>query len=189
MIYSAAGDRRRWGRMGGRRILQSVLLVVAAGIALIAVTVAVVGRERLLVIVLGPVERGVVDFQTLTLGERPNQYLVCPAGYCAQPAHAVAPVYDVPASALAERWLDMVARQPRTERVGGDLAALQYDFVQRSWLFRFPDTITVRFIALGVYHDAAQSTLAIYSRSHYGYSDLGVNRSRIDDWLAALSDG
>ena len=169
--------------MGGRRILFSVLLVVAAGVALIAVTVAVVGRERLLVIVLGPVERGAVDFQTLTLGERPNQYLLCPAGYCAQPAHAVAPVFDLPAEALAERWLDMVANQPRTELVGADPAALKYDVVQRSWLFRFPDTITVQFVALG----AARSTLAIYSRSHYGYSDFGVNQSRIDTWLAALS--
>jgi uncharacterized protein (DUF1499 family) len=30
------------------------------------------------------------------------------------------------------------------------------------------------------------STLVLYSRSVYGYSDLGVNRKRLDIWLAAV---
>ena len=28
--------------------------------------------------------------------------------------------------------------------------------------------------------------LVLYSRSVYGYSDLGVNRQRLNDWLVAL---
>ena len=46
----------------------------------------------------------------------------------------------------------------------------------------FPDTIQVDFLSLG----ENRSTLAIYSRSKYGYSDLGTNRARIERWLSRL---
>ncbi len=61
-------------------------------------------------------------------------------------------------------------------------AAGQLEFEQRSFLFRFPDLVSVRFLPLG----ESQSTLVIYSRSLLGYSDLGVNRSRVRNWLDAL---
>ncbi len=35
----------------------------------------------------------------------------------------------------------MIARQPRVAETGADSAALHYDFVQRSLVFRFPDAI------------------------------------------------
>jgi uncharacterized protein (DUF1499 family) len=76
----------------------------------------------------------------------------------------------------------MISKQPRVERRAVSEDELQYDFVQRSPLLRFPDTITVRFIPLS----PTTSTLAMYSRSHYGYSDFGVNRRRIETWLASL---
>ena len=47
---------------------------------------------------------------------------------------------------------------------------------------RYPDSITVRFLPL----EEGRSTLAIYSRSHYGRSDFGVNKERVDGWLASL---
>jgi len=61
---------------------------------------------------------------------------------------------------------------------------LRFDLVQRSALFRFPDTVSIEVIPLG----DSRSTLAIYSRSTYGYSDLGVNRKRIERWLARLAE-
>ena len=36
------------------------------------------------------------------------------------------------------------------------------------------------------FHTNGQSTLSIYSRSIYGLNDLGVNRARVETWLAAL---
>ena len=89
-----------------------------------------------------------VDFATLTLSGKPNQYLVCPADLCAAAPHAEPPVFDVPAPTLAEAWAGVVARQPRVRRLAEDAAALQYDYVQRSALWRFPDLVTVRFIAV-----------------------------------------
>lgn len=126
-----------------------------------------------------------VDFAALVLADSPNQYLVCPAELCQQAeAHRDSPVYDISAQALKEQWMRMVDKQPRVSAANADDAAMQYDFVQRSALMRFPDTITVRFIPMG----EDQSTLAIYSRSKYGYSDLGVNKERIDHWLDQLEN-
>ena len=76
----------------------------------------------------------------------------------------------------------MVAKEPRVTQLNGDSGLLQYDMVQRSKIVGFPDTVTVRFIPLG----PDRSTLAIYSRSHYGRRDFGVNRERITDWLSKL---
>jgi uncharacterized protein (DUF1499 family) len=34
--------------------------------------------------------------------------------------------------------------------------------------------------------DGDGSTIAIYSRSRFGYSDLGVNQRRVEEWMTAL---
>jgi len=54
---------------------------------------------------------------------------------------------------------------------------------QKSALFRFADDIDVQAIPV----DGGKSALAIYSRSRVGYSDLGVNRKRIERWLSQIS--
>jgi uncharacterized protein (DUF1499 family) len=77
----------------------------------------------------------------------------------------------------------VLAREPRISHSASDEGLGQYEWIQRSALMRFPDTITARFIAL----DAGASTLAIYSRSKFGRSDFGVNRARVSDWLAKLA--
>ena len=43
--------------------------------------------------------------------------------------------------------------------------------------------LSVRFLPL----DDNSSTLAVYSRSRFGYGDRGVNKGRIKRWLAAFS--
>jgi uncharacterized protein (DUF1499 family) len=170
-----------------REAYMSKLLWVIALVVLVMVVIGllatfVVGRERVLSVLFGPVIQTAIDFRTLQRPARPNQYLVCPPGFCQAIADAESPVYPLPVAALRERWLAMIAQQPRVQQVAVDADQWQYDFLQHSRLLRFPDTITVRFIPLS----ATQSTLAIYSRSHYGYDDLGVNRRRVTTWLAAL---
>lgn len=123
------------------------------------------------------------DFATLTLSWRPNQFLVLPPGYIAKAqAHAASPVF----ARTAEQVLDAVKRvalaEPRTELVAEDRAARQLTLIQRSKTFRFPDYITVEAVPLA----AGQTALAIYSRAKYGIRDFGVNRARVERWLAAL---
>jgi uncharacterized protein (DUF1499 family) len=124
-----------------------------------------------------------IDFATRSGGDTSNRFLACPEGYCAGPPDRISPVFDVPAAALRDRWNRMVEAEPRVTRTGSADDALQYDVVQRSRFFRFPDLITVRFVPLG----DTRSTLAVYSRSRYGREDFGVNRKRVEAWLAALA--
>ncbi len=156
--------------------------LIAALVAL-GTLIAVYGRDRTLTLLLGPVITSDIEFATLKTADRPNWYLVCPDGYCAAVPYRVSPIFPEPARALRDRWMRLLDGEPRITRVRAIEPQLQYDFVQRSLVFRFPDTITVRFISLG----EEQSTLAIYSRSHYGYRDLGVNKRRVEAWLAALT--
>ncbi len=131
-----------------------------------------------------------IDFATLELTPKPNQYLVCPPAVClkAQTVHREAPTYPASVAELVSAFLGVVGKQDRVSPGPSDLASYQFDFVQRSAIMRYPDTISVKFMPI----DAEHTTLAIYSRSHYGYSDMGVNKARIDSWLdqlaAALGD-
>ncbi|MBU6372828.1 MAG: DUF1499 domain-containing protein [Alphaproteobacteria bacterium] len=124
-----------------------------------------------------------IDFATLERPPSPNTYLVAPPGLCraAEPELA-APKFPQAAPVVRDAFFRMAAKQPRVTYGAKDDTGLQYELVQRSALFRFPDTITVRFIPLA----EGGSTLAIYSRSQVGYSDMGVNRKRVQAWLAAL---
>jgi uncharacterized protein (DUF1499 family) len=59
---------------------------------------------------------------------------------------------------------------------------LQDRFIARTRLMRYPDTINVRFHDLG----EGRSSLSLYSRSQIGRSDFGVNRARLEGWIAEL---
>lgn len=122
-----------------------------------------------------------VNFKTLQLPSTPNYYLVCPQGYC-QSASQVSSTYRLSAAKLASQFVHWIQQQPRVRLVASDLATMQYTFIQRSKIFRFPDYIYLQFIPLS----DETATLAIYSRSKYGYSDMGVNRKRVQSWLRHL---
>jgi len=122
-----------------------------------------------------------IDFKTLQLSSRPNEYLVCPVGYCSAQPHAESEVYKVSIDELRKRLQQEISNQPRVELLASQ-NGLQFDYVQRSARFRFPDIITIRLISIS----PSRSTLAVYSRSIYGYSDFGVNRKRVESWLRKL---
>jgi Protein of unknown function (DUF1499) len=132
---------------------------------------------------VGPLER--IDFATLRLHERPNQYLVCPKGLCAAAAHRESPAIALPVEKLEAKWRALLTRKAGAVQFAHDKERRQFDVVLRTSMLRFPDVVTIRFIAL----DAERSTVAVYSRSLYGRSDFGVNRARVDGWLAELAAG
>ena len=123
-----------------------------------------------------------VDFATLKLSDKPNQYLLCPPGFCGDQAHGTSPTFDLSVIGLRARWDGVMAAQPRLVILSEDDG--QVDYVQRTAMMRYPDIITVRFISLL----PDRSTLAVYSRSVYGTSDFGVNAARIEAWLEALNE-
>ncbi|WP_448215088.1 DUF1499 domain-containing protein [Endozoicomonas sp. 2B-B] len=124
----------------------------------------------------------VIDFETLKLHEKPNQYLVLPEGNFLAEPHQISPVLNVSVTELQERFSDLAQSQDKLEVLRTSDDGQQVDYVQRTPFMGYPDTITVRFYSQG----EDTSTLAIYSRSHYGYSDLGANKKRITLWLDNL---
>jgi uncharacterized protein (DUF1499 family) len=168
-------------------MIRSIFLLIVFGLLAIVVAygslVAVKGRKGALAVLLGEIKREPVDFAQLRLKSSPNQYLVCPEGDCSGQAHAVAPDFSVSVDRLQAAWFAVVESQPSTEIIGRNDAARQFDIETLTPLIGYPDTVTVRFIELA----SDRSTLMIYSRSHYGHSDLGANQKRIDRWLAEVT--
>lgn len=159
-------------------------IYLAAAIFLVAAVVIVLAGERVWTALAGPADQGPVDFASLTLRDTPNQFLVCPPDKCAAPADRAAPVYEVTEQQLRELVISAWSAMPRTTLMAGSTepSSGEIRFVQHSAILRFPDTISVHTWPAG----EGRSTLAIYSRSLVGRSDLGANRDRIGRWLAAL---
>ncbi len=166
--------------------MRIVLFFVGILITLLVLTYGTLawrhGREGALETLLGPIERNSFEFSHLQLTSKPNQYLVCPEELCTAVAHREAAVYEVSATELHGHWQSLITRESGVTFLSGNDQSLYYDYEVRTRLLRFPDTVTVWFIPISL----ARSSLAVYSRSHYGYSDGGANKRRVDAWLAEL---
>jgi diketogulonate reductase-like aldo/keto reductase len=158
--------------------MKIILVCVLVAIVVVVVLLFTPLGERPLSALFSVDDFQTVDFEGIQLTDKPNQFLICPPDLCR--GHAEIPAFEFSVEDLRERWQDIVAASPRLEVLAEN--GQQIDYVQRSARFRFPDIVTVRFIAVS----PAQSTLAIYSRSVYGESDFGVNRKRVEAWLSAL---
>jgi hypothetical protein len=112
----------------------------------------------------------------------PNAFLACPPGYCATTEATPSPVFTLSANRLAAYWAEMIAEEPRLTQIAADPGQRRSVWLQRSTLFRFPDLVTVEFVALA----PDRSSLALYSRARYGRYDFGVNRQRVLRWLSRL---
>jgi uncharacterized protein (DUF1499 family) len=110
-----------------------------------------------------------------------NAFLACPPHYCAA-VSAPSPVFAVPVERLADIWGELIAEQPNIAIVEDTPAQHRQVAIQHTPLLRFPDIVTVEFVALGADH----SSLAIYSRSRYGKGDFGTNRKRVLAWLGQI---
>nr|WP_298688457.1 DUF1499 domain-containing protein [uncultured Dongia sp.] len=121
-----------------------------------------------------------VNFATLARSDTPNDALACPAALCQAKADLTTGAVAIPAGDLVAKVIAVLAEEPRTELVTRDAGGLKLVFVQRSRIFRFPDTVNIEILPQG----DASALLAIYSRSNYGHGDLGVNSARVTDWLA-----
>lgn len=125
------------------------------------------------------------DFAALARPSSPNTYLLCPQGFSTSEPDQIAPVFSHPAEAVMSAWKSMAHQQPQTsEHPSSSQNAFQVTHVQRTPLLGYPDVITTEIIPL----TDSQSTIAVYSRSQYGHSDLGANKKRVTLWLSNLSD-
>ncbi|MEH6404567.1 MAG: DUF1499 domain-containing protein [Sneathiella sp.] len=130
------------------------------------------------------VKRPAIDFESLKKPRKPNSYLMAPDGLCAFSPGEVSPVFTVSKETLMEAFDQLASAMPNTEKVSVEQAdgTYQADYVQYSKGMGFPDTLTVRVMDA----QSDKSTLAIFSRAHYGYRDFGVNKRRVQGLVKAL---
>lgn len=125
---------------------------------------------------------GIPDPITVARTGRPNDWLICRSGTCkAEPSEA-ARIYPVPADGLWAAWRAVLAEQPDVTVIAADESRQLIMVQDRTPVFRFVDTITIRILPL----EQGASTFAAYSRSEIGYSDTGMNRRRLRAWVVAL---
>lgn len=123
-----------------------------------------------------------VDPLTAERTGKPNDYVVAPEGVTVESPDRIAETRSgTPKEVLFQ--FDAIASQ-NASMLAGSLDDLHITYVQRSSLLGFPDYITVKAVEVD-----GGAALVIYSRSRYGRSDLGVNKKRIDGWLAKMGGG
>ncbi|MCR9213450.1 MAG: DUF1499 domain-containing protein [Proteobacteria bacterium] len=121
------------------------------------------------------------DFASLTPPATPNWYLVCPSEKCLNiSAQSEAPDFDVPAERLRKVVTAMVQSLPNATLVEETPTRLYV--VDRTAYVRWPDHVVIEILPVG----ENASTLIIFSRSQYGRSDFGENKSRVERWLSRL---
>jgi uncharacterized protein (DUF1499 family) len=122
-----------------------------------------------------------MDVAHLVRPASPNTALAAPTGFSPVP-DVVTPRYKLPADRLFTLVRDIAASQPKTYQAALYPEQRQVHYVARSVVLNFPDLIMAQVRTDG----PDGSDLILYSRSVYGRSDFGVNRKRVEAWLAAL---
>lgn len=91
-------------------------------------------------------------------------------------AGGVMRIVDTGPDGLA-RFADIALATPRTTHLAGSVEEGMMTFVSRSRVWGFPDYTTAQ---------QAGDQLKIYGRLRFGRSDFGVNKARVDGWIADL---
>jgi hypothetical protein len=86
----------------------------------------------------------------------------------------------LPPDQVAVRLESIALATPRTVRLAGQGDFVTY--VTRSAAFGFPDYTSIR-----IRPTATGSQVLIFARSRFGDGDLGVNRARVENWIAKLT--
>jgi uncharacterized protein (DUF1499 family) len=124
------------------------------------------------------------DFKTLKLSWKPNQYLVTPTGWGQARPHRESPVFGRDPAAVYAAIKAVALDQPRVQLLSDDPTRRKLELVQRTRIVRFPDFVSIEVAPV----EGQGSTILVYSRAKFGIRDFGVNRRRIDRWLALLAD-
>lgn len=123
-----------------------------------------------------------LDFARFRKINRPNQCLALPAGFASvQPADVTSGVFTASIDQVRDAWLEVVRGATRVSgirQLDGQIEA-----IQRTPLVGFPDWITALPVDLG----DGKASICVFSRSKFGYRDMGVNKKRVLEWLALLA--
>lgn len=97
-----------------------------------------------------------------------------------------APVVSGSVQDLSAR-VAQIAQDNGWQVIGGDAQAGFVTYVTRSRVFGFPDAISIKLSAAQSEGDAERSRIEIFSRSRFGYDDLGANEEHVAKLLRPLT--
>ena len=117
-----------------------------------------------------------VDPLTAAIPDKDNHFLLRP-----EDGDGPAPVFAADRAAVAAAFAQLVSETPSATLIAGSPEAGHMTAIVRFRLVGFPDFVTVKLV-----ETEDGTALAIFSRSKYGYSDMGVNKARVEAWLAVL---
>jgi uncharacterized protein (DUF1499 family) len=129
-----------------------------------------------------------VDFANLPLVPKPNQAIVAPSTLQIKTEKPVAepmpsPVFAQTAVQVSDTLVKIATAEPRTEVLYTSEDGMKLTLLQQTAVMRYPDFVSVELLQ----RDDGYSEIAMYSRSVYGYGDIGVNGKRVERWLAKLN--
>lgn len=133
-----------------------------------------------------PIEKWHLDPTTAETPSSPNTFRAAPesVGSDVVRVDMVLGTYSLSPKELARTLEAHVIRQRDTIRIAGSPNELWLTYVQRSERMRFPDYISV----MTRENADGQTEIAIFSRSRFGYGDMGVNEARVRDYVSVLAD-
>ncbi|MEM7767047.1 MAG: DUF1499 domain-containing protein [Pseudomonadota bacterium] len=119
-----------------------------------------------------------MDFKTLERPGSPNTFLLAPDGLCDRATpDEIAPHFETAPADLFARAAAVLDGDRAIRIDAQDTAALRLKAVATTPLLRFKDDLDLA--VLPAPGGGSGATLAIYSRSRLGHSDLGANARRV----------
>ncbi len=126
-----------------------------------------------------------IEFPALKRPARPNNCLVAPDGFTGMvPVDDSAPVFDKTPKQVFGVVMDLVLERIEWRLRASDPDTLRISFIAVTPLLKFKDDVYVQ--AVPVDGEAGRSSVAIYSGSRIGYSDLGTNAKRVKELLELI---
>ena len=125
-----------------------------------------------------------INFKELVLKNTRNQYLVLPKNFISKSKpNLISPVFNCNVNDLQGVFIEFINSQNRIRDIVLDKKNYKFSCIQSTRVFRFPDIIDFEFLTISIDY----SSVAIYSRSRYGYYDFNVNKKRVMLWLDEIS--
>ena len=126
-----------------------------------------------------------IEFPALKRPNRPNSWLVAPAGFAGMvKTDADAPVFEKSPKQVFDSVMDLVLERVEWRLRASDPDTLRISFVAVTSLLKFKDDVYVQ--AVPVDGQDGRSSIAVYSGSRIGYSDLGTNEKRVNELLGLI---
>lgn len=125
-----------------------------------------------------------ISFKSLKRPPKPNTCLVAPDNHClaAEPDFAP-PQLNMTGRGLFSKLSEVIAAERSFGQLESDAEKLRLKFVATTGFMRFKDDVDIEVIPL----EDGKATVAIYSRSRVGYSDLGANQKRVRKLIHEVS--